>query len=68
MAEQKPIPRIAMTASQYAQAEWQRTLKELAVQTVEAMGLDPKDNWHVDFGTGLATKQTPDISPENDAA
>lgn len=63
MVEQKPIPQIALTASAYAQAEWQRTLNALAVQTVEAMGLPNDGTWNVDFGTGLATKKEQPTGP-----
>lgn len=66
--EQKPLPQIAMTASAYAQAEWQRILNALGTQTLEAMGLPTDGTWIADFSTGLATKRTPDISPAEDAA
>lgn len=56
-SETKPIPAVAMTASAYAQAEWQRTLNALGVQTLEAMGLPTDGTWLADFGTGLATRK-----------
>lgn len=60
MAEQKAIPQIALTASAYAQADWQRTVNALGSQALEAMGLPTDGSWVVDFSTGLATKQEQD--------
>lgn len=61
--EQKPIPRLAKSAATLAQAEFQTTINNLGIQTLEAMGLSTDQGWSVNFTTGFATREVPDIAP-----
>lgn len=61
--EAKPIPRLAKSAATLAQAEFQTTINNLGIQTLEAMGLSTDQGWSVNFTLGVATREVPDIAP-----
>ena len=70
MIETQQIPAIAKSAGQMAferkavfDAGFKATIDQLAVETVEAMGLNPADKWMVDFNAGTASRDVPDAVP-----
>lgn len=56
MTESHPIPDLAVTAAQMANAQHQSNLNALAEQTVKAMGLTG-GGWHVDFSAKTVSRK-----------
>ena len=67
MKETHPIPSLAKTTVGLLVQAQQTALNEIAVQTVEAMGLNKDDGWNVDFEAGVASRDVPDASDETPA-
>lgn len=68
MNETHPIPKVARTAFALTLQNFQKAVNELGRQTVEALGLNPDDNYNVNFDTGIITREVPDIAPQPDPA
>jgi long-subunit fatty acid transport protein len=52
-----PIPKVAKTALALLNSQHQQNIKELAQQTLDAMGLDQGLDWKVDFDAGVVTQE-----------
>lgn len=63
MTESHPIPNISSTAKALLDANYQRALTDLAVQTVESLRLSGT-GWNVDFNARVVSREVPDIQPE----
>lgn len=60
MIETRPIPALAMRTATMMQRDFDRAIDVIGQETVAAMGLSESDNWRVDFGTGMMTRELPD--------
>ena len=58
--ETKDIPEIAKTAFAQLNTQVQDEVARLARQTLDVMGLDPKDGWRFDAATFTVTRTTPE--------
>lgn len=63
--ERKPLPQLAKTAMQMLQREYDARADAIGKQAVEAMGLDPAEDWVADFAAGEVRRDVPDAETPN---
>lgn len=56
MAEERPIPKLAVGALDLLQAEFARAVDKICLDTLEVLGLDPADGWRVDVQRRVIVK------------
>lgn len=58
MTETRTIPTLSRHAIALAKAAFDRTVNDIGLETLAAMGLKIEDGWTVNFDTGLCERES----------